>query len=95
MKYDIKVEQISDFPEAEFVVEVVGEETTTHRVTLDEEYYNRLTRGKISPRELVKESFSFLLERESNAMILHSFDLRKITTYFPEFEEEIKSRINT
>ena len=42
---------------------------------------------------LIKASFEFLLERESNNSILSQFDLKVITHYFPEYEKEIKKRL--
>ena len=63
---------------------------TEYAVTLDGEYYQRLTGGKISEEELIKNSFRFLLERESKESILSRFNLRVIKSYFPEYEREIK-----
>jgi hypothetical protein len=48
-----------------------------------------LTRGRISPETLIEKSFEFLLERESNTMILSRFDLPVIGDYFPEYEKNI------
>jgi len=41
----------------------------------------------------LEESFRFLLERESNTSILSSFDLPVIDRYFPEYEQEIRTRL--
>ncbi len=75
----------------EFLV-IVDEENskTEHNVELDDEYYQNLTRGKITEEELIKKSFQFLLERESKESILSKFNLRVIKSYFPEYEKEIK-----
>ena len=89
--YKIQVQEIKSFPEAQFQVEVQGEQTTTHTVNLSENYYDKLTSSKISVQELIKKSFEFLLERESNTSILREFDLTVISTYFPEFETIIKT----
>ncbi len=77
--------------EGEFIV-IVGEENskTEHNVELDNEYYQKLTGGKITKEELIKKSFEFLLERESNESILSRFNLKIIKGYFPKYEEEIK-----
>jgi hypothetical protein len=78
----------------EFVVKVEEEGTSRrYNVTLEESYYQKLTRGEITKEELVKKSFEFLLEREPKESILSKFDLRVISRYFPEFEEKIKDRI--
>ncbi len=71
---------------------IVDEEgsQTEHTVTLDNDYYKTLTGGKMTKEELIKKSFEFLLERESNKSILSKFNLKVIKSYFPEYEEEIK-----
>jgi len=66
---------------------------TYHQVTLDRATYDRLTDGRVSAEELVRRSFEFLLEHESQESILRSFDLTVIGRYFPEYEEEIRGRI--
>lgn len=66
---------------------------TRHRVTLKEPDYRRLTAGEATPRDLVRASFRFLLEREPKESILRSFDLPAISRYFPEYEREIKKRL--
>ncbi len=43
--------------------------------------------------ELVRESFRFLLERESKEQILGSFDLPMISRYFPEYHQELQERL--
>ncbi|MGC9469768.1 MAG: hypothetical protein ACP5HS_14320, partial [Anaerolineae bacterium] len=63
-----------------------GRGKTEHSVTVKENDYTRLTQGEISPEVLVRESFRFLLERESKESILRSFDLMTIGRYFPEYE---------
>jgi len=85
MKYEIQVKPLDEWT---FQVDVTGIRTTRHRVTTDPDYYRKLTSGRISAAELVKRSFQFLLARESNSSILSSFDLKVISRYFPEYEEE-------
>ena len=58
-------------------------------VDLDEDYYKQLTNQKISPEELIRKSFRFLLSKEGKESILYSFNLRVIQKYFPEYETEI------
>lgn len=41
--------------------------------------------------DLVRRSFEFLLERESPSSILPQFELSVIETYFPEYDELIRS----
>jgi hypothetical protein len=45
-------------------------------------------------RELVvRESFAFLLEREPASSILGEFSLDVVPRYFPEFYDELRSRL--
>jgi len=74
----------------DFLVIVSGTHSgTEHIVELDEEYYRKLTGGRISAEELIINSFNFLLKRESSEMILSRFNLKIIQRYFPEYEQEI------
>ena len=69
-----------------YIVDVGGAE---YSVTVDKEYWEKLTRGKVEPAELVRKSFEFLLAREPKESILRKFNLRDINKYFPEYEREI------
>jgi hypothetical protein len=42
---------------------------------------------------LVRETFTFLLEREPKESILRTFDLSVVGRYFPEFDREIRRRL--
>lgn len=87
----IEVEKIK---EGEFRVRVSeAKSQTTHRVTLTQADYRRLTGGKIEPQELIRLSFEFLLAREPKESILPEFDLPLIGRYFPEYQRELKRRI--
>jgi hypothetical protein len=83
----ITVKKIND---TTFEVTAQGRTTTTHRVTVEPDYYNKLTGGEVTPETLVEKSFEFLLEREPNTSILRAFDLPVIGRYFPEYERTIK-----
>ncbi len=75
----------------EFVVTVTENDSITeHVVTLDNEYYQYLTGGKITRAETIKKSFEFLLNREAKESILSHFNLKIIKNYFPEYEDKIK-----
>ncbi len=87
-----KIEVARKDPET-FEVTVEASITTMHTVRLKPEYYQKLTGGKVSPETLIEKSFEFLLERESNTMILSSFDLPLIGRYFPEYEKTILNRV--
>jgi len=70
-----------------------GESASTHRVTLPDSYYQKLTSGKTTPEELIRRSFAFLLKRESKESILSSFELSVIQRYFPEYEKTIRKEV--
>jgi hypothetical protein len=86
----IQVEQLDP---TTFTVRVEERRVTTHRVTLDEAYYRRVSGGRVSPEQLVRMSFEFLLEREPNTSILSQFALPVIERYFPEYVREMEKRI--
>ncbi len=75
-----------------FKVVVAERVATNHQVTVSKDDWRRLTKEQITPEELVKASFEFLLEREPKESILASFDLSVIRGYFPEYDEAIKKR---
>jgi len=84
---------VAKLDEHTFNVTVAGQSTTTHMVTVDSAYYQKLTGGRVPVEDLVKRSFEFLLDRESNTSILTRFDLPVIGHYFPEYEGVITQKI--
>ena len=72
---------------------VIGNSSSTHQVSVAAEYALKLTAGKITNAQLVKKSFEFLLERESNKSIMQSFNLSVIARYFPEYEHTITQQL--
>jgi hypothetical protein len=76
-----------------YEVTVNSGSTTTHTVTLSDDYCQQLTAGRVPPEKLIEASFAFLLEREPNTSILRKFDLPLIGSYFPEYEREIARRV--
>ncbi|HWH60755.1 MAG TPA: hypothetical protein VN682_24230 [Terriglobales bacterium] len=86
--------EVKNTGENTYAVRVIqGKSESTHRVTLEDKDYTRLTDGNVTPEELIRRSFEFLLEHESKESILESFDLMVISRYFPQYEREIKKRI--
>ncbi len=79
--------------ETTFEVTVKSRTVTTHKVTVKPSYYEKLTGGQTAAERLVKKSFEFLLERESNTSILRRFDLPVIGHYFPEYESTIRNML--
>ena len=63
---------------------------TRHRVSMDKEYYEKISNGIIGPEDFVKKSFEFLSKREDKDSILKEFNIKQIREYFPEYETEIK-----
>ncbi len=87
-----KIEVAKKDPET-FEITVRASSTTTHTVKLSADYYQKLTGGRVSPEALIEKSFEFLLERESNTMILSRFNLPLIGRYFPEYEKTMLKRV--
>ena len=87
----ITVEKTDD---TTFQVTVEARSKTTHTVTVSPAYYEKLTSGQAPAETLVRKSFEFLLERESNTSILRTFDLPVIQTYFPEYEQTIRRMLS-
>ncbi|MCH7484265.1 MAG: hypothetical protein IIA90_03840 [Chloroflexi bacterium] len=71
-----------------------GGSESRHEVTLSRSDRDRIARGA-APDELVRESFTFLLEREPKESILRSFDLTVIARYFPEYERAMAERFGS
>jgi hypothetical protein len=63
---------------------------TRHKVSVDKEYYEKISNGIIGPEDFVKKSFEFLSKREDKDSILKEFNIKQIGEYFPEYESEIK-----
>src|SRR5260370_7462585 len=76
----------------DWAVAVRGSVVTHHRVRVTNADLARFAEGR-SAQDLLQESFRFLLEREANTSILTSFDLPLISSYFPEYEQEIRERV--
>lgn len=85
--------EVQELSEDTFRVTVSDATTTHHEVEVPSEYWQELTGGSISREELVRRSFEFLLEREPNTSILSSFAISSINRYFPEYEREMRDRI--
>lgn len=65
----------------------------SYKVSASKDYCQKLTGGRITPEELIKKSFEFLLEREGPTSILREFALPQIQHYFPEYEQTIRTAI--
>jgi hypothetical protein len=72
-----------------------GDTSGRHVVTVAAEDADRLAAAhdRVGAERLVDETFAFLLERESRASILPTFDLTVVSRYFPEYDAEIAHRL--
>jgi hypothetical protein len=87
----------SDEDSADYVFDVQFQDETenyNYKVTFSEDYYKKLSNGKITPEELVRRSFEFMLEREAPGAVMHMFELPIIGRYFPEYEGDMRQSIN-
>ena len=71
-------------------VTVTAPKRTSHLVRISRADHERYGGGDV--KELVRRSFEFLLDRESNTQVLREFDLSTIERYFPEYALAIKPR---
>ena len=85
--HNILVQEVSS---DNFKVIVSQNSTTEHYVTASKDFLNQFTKYNISPENIVKHSFEFLLDREPNTSILRKFDITVISNYFPEYTETVK-----
>ena len=95
MPTEIRVVQKEDGPSG-WVYDVTvseGKSSTVHAGSVRSTDYQSLTNGKVPPEVFVERSFQFLLEREPKESILSRFDITVIGRYFPEYEGEIRRRL--
>jgi hypothetical protein len=89
----IKIEQTKIKDGWIFEVEVTEDMSqSTHQVQLEKDFYTSLDIDA-TPKELVEESFRFLLERESKESILSQFYIQEIEDYFSDYKEQIQNRL--
>jgi hypothetical protein len=89
----MSIVDVRQLTEITFEVTVQGSSSTTHSVTVPPQYAAKLTGGQATAEQLVRRSFDFLLQRESNTSILRSFELTVIARYFPEYERVIRDML--
>jgi len=88
---DVSVQRLDD---GYFAVEIrQGAEATEHRVRVPSGMVERLGLTDVDHDVLVRESMTFLLEREPATSILPEFGLDIIPRYFPEYPEELSTRL--
>ena len=85
---------ITPMGEREFGVQVRESDLeTSHRVTFPESLIDDLQLSEDDLERVVRESFLFLLEREPASSILPEFSLNEISRYFPEYSDELTTRL--
>jgi hypothetical protein len=70
-----------------------GDATTSHRVHVPTPLLDDLGLAGVDRERIVRESFAFLLEREPPSSILGEFSLDDVPRYFPEYYDELRSRL--
>ena len=68
---NISVQIVSPY---NFKVIVSQKSTTEHYVTASKDFLSQFSKYNLSPEDIVKYSFEFLLDREPNTSILKKFD---------------------
>jgi hypothetical protein len=84
---------VIDVVERDSAFHVTIDGTSQHTVRVPDDYVERLGLQDVDRSRLVTESFRFLLEREPKESIMRTFDLSVIERYFPEYRDEIVSRL--
>ncbi|MDP9452642.1 MAG: hypothetical protein M3P97_04450 [Actinomycetota bacterium] len=77
-----------------FGVEVTeGTLTTGHRVRVPPSLLDELGLSEADAPAVVRETFGFLLEREPATSILAEFSLDDVSRFFPDFLDELTTRL--
>ncbi len=71
-----------------------GETTSNHRVRVPPKMIDGLGLDDVDPEVVVRESMSFLLEREPPSSILPEFSLTDIPRYFADYYDELGARLH-
>jgi hypothetical protein len=87
MSDQIKIKELS--PNT-FDVKIYSNTETNHQVTISDNFVTEYQIKNLTKKEIIKKSFLFLLERESNTSILRKFDIEVIANYFPEYKKLFK-----
>jgi hypothetical protein len=87
MSDQINIKELS--PNA-FDVTIYSNTETNHQVTISDNFITEYQIKNLTKKEIIEQSFIFLLERESNTSILRKFDIEVIGNYFPEYKKLFK-----
>jgi len=73
-----------------FDVTIYSNTETNHQVSISDAFITEYQIKNLTKKEIIEQSFIFLLERESNTSILRKFDIEVIANYFPEYKKLFK-----
>ena len=73
-----------------FDVTIYSNTETNHQVTISDNFITEYQIKNLTKKEIIEQSFLFLLKRESNTSILRKFDIEVIANYFPEYKKLFK-----
>lgn len=92
----IDVRRTGDGDPLTFEVTVTeGGGESRHTVTMSRDDCARLAPAGGTPEACLEAAFRFLLDREPKEAILSRFDVAVIARYFPEFERELPSYLDS
>jgi hypothetical protein len=87
--------QITVTRQADATFQVQTPAGTSHTVSVPAGFPASLGCVQVTPEELVRASFEFLLEREPATSILRTFSLDVISQYFPDYPARIRDRLDS
>ena len=87
MSDQINIKELS--PNA-FDVTIYSNTETNHQVTISDNFITEYQIKNLTKKEIIEQSFIFLLQKESNTSILRKFDIEVIANYFPEYKKLFK-----
>ena len=73
-----------------FDVTIYSNTETNHQVTISDNFITEYQIKNLTKKQILEQSFIFLLKRESNTSILRKFDIEVIANYFPEYKKLFK-----
>ena len=73
-----------------FNVAIYSNTETNHQVTISDNFVTEYQIKNLTKKEIIEQSFIFLLQREPNTSILRKFDIGVIANYFPEYKKLFK-----
>ena len=86
--------RIRPLAEHEYAVDVTeGTTQTRHRVVVPTDLLDDLGLVDVDEERVVRESIEFLLDREPATSIYEEFPLDTVASRFPDFADELRTRL--